>query len=837
MKSKKIVVPKKPILTPLLFLALLYWGISALLYSNGKKLFNNENLNFNFFSVDLFIPVILISFLGILFALFITFKKKMLTSWCVILLSLSLGIFSTIIFIYNFQLDTQNLLQEESSKYTFEVNEDQKAGNYYNTCTAKVINSENNKIDNIKVKLQVDKDFGEIHAGDILEGNATFQLPYTTQSDSYWQNGISASVKLESPIKVKRSDLLGVLYSLRNNLIDTIRSFDWTDNTRSEAEQLLNAIVCGQRIDLNNGSIYESFKNSGLAHLVAVSGAHLSLVSTILLLFLKNLKVKKLVILIFQSIFIFGYLVCSAIPISALRAAFMTYVAMFAFFSKRKPTPINALSLCIIIFISLDTTSAVSISFALSAGSTLGILIFSNYFTYWIYKLIPKCPNFISSALSLTISASICSQPLSVSIFNQLPLIAPISNIICTPLFSLLCGFGLVSSLLATLLQYWFPIFSQFIMWISYLIAQSMCIIVKFLSSIPYACIPATCNIYIAILITVILCVLFYLFWPKENIDNNNSFSGSFYQVKGSLNNKNSISNLYVPKVPNKLNFKYKKYVGFALIAMSCIFLIFIVWPKNSGDKIIMLDVGQGDSILVESCGKTFMIDTGNKDNLLKQRLSEQALTHIDGLFITHPDDDHCGSLDVVSSLLVVDNFYCAYDLTTNTDTKCKKLMDQVKKMNTKINPLHVGDTISFGNVEIKIIWPDKYTDNGGNCDSLTVLANYDVNHDDVIDASVLLCGDAEKNQINDMIKFNRLNKIDIYKVGHHGSKNAITQEDAIKLSPKISLFSVGANNRYGHPADTTLSYLNNSRIFRTDKNGTVTCEIFISSINVTSES
>ena len=150
----------------------------------------------------------------------------------------------------------------------------------------------------------------------------------------------------------------------------------------SEAEQLLGAIICGQRIDLNSGDLYTSFKNAGLAHLVAVSGAHLSLVTSLIVVLLKRLRAKKWLAIFIQSVFILSYLICAAVPISALRAAFMAYVALFSFFGKRRAAPLNALGICILVLIALNPQTAVSVSFALSAGSTIGIILFANLFDY-----------------------------------------------------------------------------------------------------------------------------------------------------------------------------------------------------------------------------------------------------------------------------------------------------------------------------------------------------------------------------------------------------------------------------------------------------------------------
>lgn len=222
---------------------------------------------------------------------------------------------------------------------------------------------------------------------------------------------------------------------------------------------------------------------------------------------------------------------------------------------------------------------------------------------------------------------------------------------------------------------------------------------------------------------------------------------------------------------------------------------------------------------------------------MLKTRLAEKGISHLDALFITHPDDDHCASIKVLQQLVQVDNVFVASDMLSSNDSKCKELVLKLKQINnnTKIQGLNVGDRIVYGEVELNIIWPDKYKENGGNCDSLCILANIDVNNDDTIDANALLCGDAEKDAIDAMLKKKRISKLDIYKCGHHGSKNAISDTSVKQLVPKITLISVGSKNRYGHPAKSTIDQLKhiNSIIYRTDEQGTITCCFSNSGIKV----
>ena len=225
---------------------------------------------------------------------------------------------------------------------------------------------------------------------------------------------------------------------------------------------------------------------------------------------------------------------------------------------------------------------------------------------------------------------------------------------------------------------------------------------------------------------------------------------------------------------------------------------------------------------------------------MLKTRFAENGITHLDGILITHPDDDHCGSLDIIEQLIVVDKIYIAKDLPSNSEDNCKKLMSQIKKIVSENNivKLSVGDKIFIGEIELDVIWPDKFKDNGGNCDSVCLIANVDISNDGEIESRALLCGDAEKEEIDTLLKKRRIPKIDIYKCGHHGSANALTENGAKALSPKVTLISVGAKNKYGHPNSKIIEMLKNtgSLIYRTDQQGTITINFVNSKLNISTQ-
>ena len=141
---------------------------------------------------------------------------------------------------------------------------------------------------------------------------------------------------------------------------------------------------------------------------------------------------------------------------------------------------------------------------------------------------------------------------------------------------------------------------------------------------------------------------------------------------------------------------------------------------------------------------------------------------------------------------------------------------------------LSVGDEIRVGRFTCRVVWPQVFSDAGGNADSLCLLVSYE---SEAGPLTALLTGDAEADQIEKMVQSGGTGSsgtpvVNVLKAGHHGSKAGMTTELAKELSANIALVSCGANNRYGHPAQTTIDALEaaGTRVFRTDELGDIAC-------------
>ncbi len=231
------------------------------------------------------------------------------------------------------------------------------------------------------------------------------------------------------------------------------------------------------------------------------------------------------------------------------------------------------------------------------------------------------------------------------------------------------------------------------------------------------------------------------------------------------------------------------------------------------------LDVGQGDcSLIVMPNGKTVLIDASIKDEgrNIVEYLSYQKVTHIDYFILTHPHADHIGGAkDVVANLSI--GKVIMPDADTDTAT-FENLLTAIDKKNIPLHIAKVGDIISLGNANIKILGPVNKTDDLNN---MSIVLRLDYGK-----TSFIFTGDAEHPSEKDMLdKFGKGEfASDVIKIGHHGASTSSSPDFLSAISPKYAVISCGKDNSYGHPHTETINTLNQLGIkyYRTDKVGNI---------------
>ncbi|MED3841520.1 DNA internalization-related competence protein ComEC/Rec2 [Niallia circulans] len=257
------------------------------------------------------------------------------------------------------------------------------------------------------------------------------------------------------------------------------------------------------------------------------------------------------------------------------------------------------------------------------------------------------------------------------------------------------------------------------------------------------------------------------------------------------------------------------------------------VYPSKG--EITFIDVGQGDSILIQLPFNkgTYLIDTGGTVNFPKEDwqkrknpyevgaktvvpfLKSKGIRTIDKLILTHGDLDHIGgSTAIIEQLHVKEIMYP--NVKGDWSIEEEHLLKLVEKKQIPIRFIQAGQKWSTGKESFMVLAPIEKENLTKNNSSIVLFAK-------IAGITWLFTGDLEKEgELALMNKYPDLREIDVLKVGHHGSKTSSTSEFMERLKPKIAVISVGINNRYHHPSLDVLTILEDYqvKVFRTDENG-----------------
>ena len=284
--------------------------------------------------------------------------------------------------------------------------------------------------------------------------------------------------------------------------------------------------------------------------------------------------------------------------------------------------------------------------------------------------------------------------------------------------------------------------------------------------------------------------------------------------------------NIIVPKVSLIFYFIYYVFLFMFLKTNRNIFILLIIIYTlcikakpliDFNTYVYFLDVGQGDSYLIYSNHKVILIDTGGNDNIKVcdntiKFLKSTGKSKINYLVLTHGDYDHMGeAMNLVNNFKVEKViFNCGEfnelekDLIKVLDKKKIPYYSCIKELNIDDSKLYFLNSKYYGNE---------------NDNSSVIYTELD-NH------KFLFMGDAGVEVEEDLIEKYNLQDIDVLKVGHHGSKTSSSKKFIDEIEPKYSIISVGKNNRYGHPNNEVLNNIKDSKIYRTDLDGSIMFKI-----------
>jgi len=491
----------------------------------------------------------------------------------------------------------------------------------------------------------------------------------------------------------------------------------------------------------------EGYSMLGISHILAISGFHIILLFNFISLILK--KIFRYYHNLIPLIIISIYVISIGNPPRALRALLFLILSFFNEKGDIKYTKLDIYSISFILMIISWPYLFYNKGFILSFLVSF-ILIFINEIIKTKYKLLYLYLLYL------------------IIYFSTLPIISSFNNQI---------------SFLALMLS---PILSLILSYI--IIPISYIIFIIPASDLIFNYLFKFLNLYILNILNYNL---------KINIPSFNIYKMIFYYLALFLLIKSIIIN--------------KNKIKFFILFISTLLIIINIKLINPMTKITFIDVGQGDSCLIElPFGKAnILIDSYNSIDFIKSK----GLSTIDYLILTHGDSDHSKeAVDVI-------NYFNVKNVILNNDSFNEienNIINECKNKN--INYKNNIDKININNYIFYFLNTKLYDTENDN--SLVIYTNID-------GVDLLFMGDAEKNREEDIIKKYKFNKIDILKVGHHGSNTSSTKDFINYINPKISIISVGLNNYYGHPNEEVLNNLKKSKIYMTKDNGNITVNIF----------
>ena len=663
----------------------------------------------------------------------------------------------------------------------------------------------------IQVKNNLNLEYGskvEIN-GEFVEPNIQRNYKGFDYKEFLKTKKIYGTVKVKK-IKIIEKNSYNFISIFSNKVFLKIKS-NIEKSMPKETSQLVLGIMLGYTEAMDE-EVIQNFRDSNMAHILAVSGMHVTyiVIGTIIILkpILGKRKSKILVILLLT-----GYMLITGFTPSIVRATIMHIIMLSSGLLYRKNDVLNSIAVSILIILIYNPFLISSISVLLSYGGTIGIINFNKTilyvlkkikiknkkYKYRINKKFAKAIKFIRESLSLAISVQLMIIPIIAKYFNTFGFAFCITNILLSVIIGPIIAIGLIiiicsliSTNLAEIISFFLIPFLKF-----------LTIVSEIGKNIPVS------KIYIGTP-HIIEIIIYYFFIFIQN------FIFKIYMAKNPSTFQYRVRNI-ISLIKYKIRLNKNKVI--LLIFIVCmIFRINLFFSQNL--KIFFIDVGQGDSTLIITPMKhSILIDGGGslnesfdvgKNTVLPYLLSRR-ITKLDHIIVSHFDQDHIGGLLTVMTEIKVDKVVISKQL--ETDENYEKFINIVKENRIKVVVVEQGDKLNIEkNLYFDILWPNnlKFTsENVLNNNSIVCKMHYK-------DFSMLFTGDIEEfaeKQILQEYK-NNLNILNstILKVAHHGSKTSSIQEFIEVVKPEIALIGVGKNNIFGHPNDEVLKRFKNMR-------------------------
>lgn len=619
-------------------------------------------------------------------------------------------------------------------------------------------------------------------------------------------------------IEVINSDYSGIrqgLYELRMEIIERLEKL-CSDNNGifsiiNNKNGIIGAIILGDKTDLDS-DIKELYSVSGIAHILAISGLHISFIGMAIYRLLRR-RFRFLFSAAVSIPVVLSFGIMSGFGISTIRAIIMFILKIIGEVLGRKYDAITAISLAGLVLLVQNPFVVCNSGFQMSFGAIIAIVLILP-----IVEEILNTDNKIIKVLSANFTISLVMNPILAWNYYELPTFSFLLNIVVVPLMSVV----IVSSIVGMFCSCIMFGFGKVVIFPGCGILELYTFLCNIInkSSVASIVVGQPKVTIIIVYYAILLVVLFGLKNIRTKYTRAEKERNIIKKETGLVLEKKAKKERRIKGQNVKL--RLACIVGFLLL--NCL----IYYIPNQGFYITFINVGQGDGILIHGDnGTKVMVDGGSTSekqvakNCIVPYLKAEGIGTIDYSIITHTDKDHIsGILEILennnSNRIRIKNLVMP-DINMKDDTY-NELIEKAKLK--KINVLYIkkGDTLSLGKTKIKCIYPETTTTASDKNDYCTVLSVKNKT------SKILLTGDISK-EIEEKIKDDIEENYTVLKVAHHGSNYSSSEKFLKKVNPKYSIISVGKNNSYGHPGNETMERLRKQGgvIYRTDEKGGIT--------------
>lgn len=533
---------------------------------------------------------------------------------------------------------------------------------------------------------------------------------------------------------------------------------------------LFQGVMLGDRSDLDD-EITAAMRLTGTAHILTVSGLHLSMIAGVVSALLGRTLLRRKHRFAILSVFLLLFTAITGAAAGTIRACIMALLREWARLRGRRYEPLTALSCAALCMTMVQPLWLLNASFQFSFFVVLSIQLFAGPLASLPAKLF-KAKGLLRrvfSLLAVSMSAQIGSIPMQLMLYGYVPLLSLPMNVLCSMIMPALLLGGWLSAAVSLLSMQAGMAMARVLSGVASAFEAVSLAAASVRGALVRLPAPHGCTI-------LLILVLFMLLTTR---------------------------------------IRYGRLRYPAALAALCLAAAGYAVRFDPTARYVQLDVGQGDGALFRQGRHAVLVDVGPADSYEALRYIRHEGLHVDAVILSHLDEDHAGALGVLlSSEIDVPAVITARDAAAQEITQA--VHDALNTLGERDIPLHEvrrGDHIAVNGVSLDVLSPDDAL-SGSNERSLLLYAQAE-------GVTFLLAGDLPAACEPEFVP-----QADVLKVAHHGSKNSTSDAFVRMASPEVALVSVGERNGYGHPHQRVLDALAGTQLLRTDRDGCITLRL-----------